>query len=145
MRAALLAALLALCGPSAAQVPTPAGLWRTYGDRSGRADGLVRIVEANGTFDGTVVKVFSPPAPDPNPRCEECSGELKDRPVVGLKILRGLRRDGDGYSGGEILDPDDGRVYRCMLRLLQGGRRLEVRGYVGIALIGRTQVWERQD
>jgi len=145
MRALLLAVLAALCGAAAAQQATPAGLWKTYGDRTGQADGLVRIVEVNGVFEGTVVKVLSPPAPDPNPRCEECSGELKDRPVVGLKILSGLRRDGDAYSGGRILDPDNGRVYRCSARLLQGGRRLEVRGYIGIALFGRTQVWRRED
>jgi uncharacterized protein (DUF2147 family) len=145
MRAALLVVLAALCATSAAREPTPAGLWKTFSDRTGQADGFVRIVEVNGIFEGTVEKVLSPPAPDPNPRCEECRGELKNRPVVGLKILRGLRREGDGYSGGEILDPDDGSVYRCRLRLLEGGRKLEVRGYIGIELLGRTQVWERED
>lgn len=156
MRALLAAALAMLCAAAAAQQATPAGLWRTYSDRSGLADGLVRIVEVNGAFEGTVEKVFSPPAPDPNPRCEECTGELKDRPVVGLRILRGLRPEratptesaresGERYSGGEILDPDDGRVYRCKARLLDGGRRLELRGYLGIALFGRTQVWRRAD
>ena len=146
MRALLVpAAFAVLCGSAAAQQPTPAGLWKTYSDRSGLADGLVRIVEVNGAFEGTVEKVLSPPAPDPNPRCEDCSGALKDKPVVGLRILRGLRPDGEGYSGGEILDPDDGRVYRCRARLLDGGRRLEVRGYLGIPFFGRTQVWQRED
>ena len=145
MRALLLAVLATLCSASAAQQATPVGLWKTYSDRTGQADGLVRIVEANGVFEGTVVKVFSPPAADPNPRCEECSGELKDKPVVGLRILSGLRRDGEAYSGGRILDPDNGRVYRCTVRLLQGGRKLEVRGYIGIALFGRTEVWDRED
>jgi uncharacterized protein (DUF2147 family) len=145
MRAALLALLFSLSCPAAAQLATPAGLWRTYSDRTGQADGLVRIVEANGEFEGTVQKVFSPPAPSPNPLCEECSGELKDKPIVGMKILHGLRRDGDEYSGGEILDPDEGRAYRCRVRVIDNGRKLEVRGYIGFALFGRTQVWDRED
>jgi uncharacterized protein (DUF2147 family) len=154
MRAVLLAVLASLCAgagaqtatPQAgAQTATPAGLWKTFSDRTGEADGLVRIVEVDGEFEGTVQKVFSPPAPSPNPLCEDCSGELKDKPVVGMRILRGLRREGEEFSGGEILDPDDGKVYRCRMRLVSGGRKLEVRGYIGIELFGRTQVWERQD
>ena len=145
MRIAFAGTLVALSLAASAQSETPAGLWTTYSDRTGEADGLVRIVEVNGEFEGTVLRVFSPPAPSANPLCEECSGELRDKPIVGMKILRGLRRDGDGFSGGEILDPDEGRVYRCSMRLVDGGRRLEVRGYIGIALFGRTQVWDRQD
>jgi len=152
MRALLSAALALLCGAAAAQA-TPAGLWKTYSDRSGLADGLVRIVEVDGAFEGTVEKVFSPPAADPDPRCEDCPGEFKDKPVIGLKILRGLRPNraaparegGQRYSGGEILDPDDGKVYRCSAKLLDGGRTLELRGYVGIELFGRTQVWRREE
>ena len=62
-----------------------------------------------------------------------------------MKILRRLRWDGEQYSGGEILDPDDGKVYRCSMRLVDGGRKLEVRGFVGIPLLGRTQTWLRAD
>ena len=145
MRAALLILLGLLGAPAGAQEATPAGLWKTFSDKTGQADGLVRIVEVNGELQGTVEKVFSPPAPSANPLCEDCPGELKDKPVVGMRILHGLRRQGEEFSGGEILDPDDGRVYRCRMRLVQGGRKLEVRGYIGIELFGRTQVWERQD
>ena len=145
MRAALCAALFAVCSGAAAQAATPAGLWKTYSDRTGQADGLVRITEANGELEGMVEKVFSPPAASANPLCEECRGELHNQPIVGMKILRRMRREGDGYSGGEILDPDEGRVYRCTLRMVDAGRKLEVRGYVGIALFGRTQVWDRVD
>jgi uncharacterized protein (DUF2147 family) len=143
MRAALYALLLAACSGAAAQNATPVGLWKTYSDRTGQADGLVRITEANGELEGTVEKVFSPPAPSPNPLCEECRGELHNQPIVGMKILRRMRRDGDAYSGGEILDPDEGTFYRCALRVVEAGRKLEVRGYVGISFFGRTQVWDR--
>jgi uncharacterized protein (DUF2147 family) len=103
----------------------------------------VRIVEKEGEFLGTVVRIFDADAP--NPACERCEGALKDKPVLGMTILRGLRRDGDGFRGGTILDPDEGRVYRCSAALLDRGRRLEVRGYVGLPLFGRTQTWIRAD
>lgn len=125
-----------------AQPATPAGLWQTVNER-GEREALVRIAEVAGELRGSVVQVFSPPAPSANPLCEACSGELKNKPIVGLEILRGLRWDGERYAGGEVLDPDEGRVYRCSLRLLEGGERLEVRGYVGISLFGRSQVWLR--
>ncbi|HZQ71505.1 MAG TPA: DUF2147 domain-containing protein [Burkholderiales bacterium] len=146
MRAALGILLLALAGAAAAQeAPTPVGLWKTYSDRTGQADGLVRITQANGELEGRVERVFSPPAPSANPLCEDCSGALRNQPILGMRILYGMRADGEEWTGGEILDPDDGRVYRCTLRLAQGGRKLEVRGYIGVPLFGRTQVWERAD
>ena len=143
--AAAFLAMSACCASALAQTTTPAGLWKTFSDRTGQPDGLVRIVESNGEFEGTVERIFSPPAPSPNPLCEECSGELRNKPVLGMKILRGMKRDAEGFSGGEILDPDDGKVYRCSMRLVDNGRRLEVRGYIGVPLFGRTQTWERQD
>jgi uncharacterized protein (DUF2147 family) len=146
MKPALIVLLLFSSALSFAEPPlSPAGLWKTRSDRTGTVDGLVRIVEGNGEFQGIVEAVFSPPAPSANPRCEECQGDLRNKPVVGMTILRGLRWDGTGYSGGRILDPDDGTVYRCSARLSDGGRRLEVHGFIGIPLFGRTQTWERQD
>jgi uncharacterized protein (DUF2147 family) len=128
-------------GAAWAQTPTPAGLWTTFNDSTGKPDGLVRIVEIDGEFLGTVVEVFS--ATTPNPVCDLCQGALKDEPIIGMMILRGLRRDGNGYGGGTILDPDEGRTYRCTAMLLDGGRKLEVRGYVGLPLLGRSQIWVR--
>jgi uncharacterized protein (DUF2147 family) len=120
-------------------------VWQTVSDRTGQPDGLVRIVEANGEYIGTVIAVFSPPAPDAHPLCESCQGELKDKPIVGMIILQGVRRSGDGYSAGRILDPDEGRVYKCRVALLDGGRKLEIRGYVGLPLFGRSQTWTRKE
>jgi uncharacterized protein (DUF2147 family) len=145
MKPALIAFLLVLSDLTYAQPSSPAGVWKTYGDRRTEASGLVRIVDAEGELHGTVEAVFSPPAPSANPRCEECPGDLRNTPVVGMTILRGARWDGDQYSGGEILDPDDGTVYRCNLRLSDGGRKLQVRGFIGISIFGRTQTWERQE
>jgi uncharacterized protein (DUF2147 family) len=145
VRFALIALLFFIPNPSGAQPLSPAGLWKTYSDRTGEADGLVRIREVNGEFQGTVEAVFSPPAQSANPLCEECPGALRNTPVVGMTILRGLRWDGEQYSGGQILDPDSGTVYRCTAKLSAAGRKLEIRGFVGIPFFGRTQIWERQD
>jgi uncharacterized protein (DUF2147 family) len=125
------------------QLPTPVGVWQTINER-GEREGLVRIVEVAGELRGSVIAVYSPPAPNANPRCEDCSGELKGKPVIGMQILSGMRWDGERYSGGEILDPDNGKVYRCFLRLTDEGRTLEVRAYIGLSLFGRTQRWLRQ-
>lgn len=134
-------ALAVLCARG--QVPTtPVGLWQTVNER-GEREGLVRIVEVDGELRGTVVQVYSPPAPSANPLCEPCTGERKNQPVVGMQILRGARWDGSRYSGGEILDPDNGTTYRCYLRVREDGR-LEVRAFIGLSLLGRSQVWLRQ-
>jgi uncharacterized protein (DUF2147 family) len=131
--------------PGLAQQATPAGVWKTFNERTGQADGLVKILESNGEFIGQVTAVFSPPADNPNPVCDACAGELKNKPVVGMTIIRGIRRSGEDYAGGTILDPDSGTVYQCKLRVTDNGRKLEVRGYAGIPLFGRTQIWERTE
>lgn len=118
------------------------GVWRTYGDSGAQAESHVRIEETDGVLTGTVIQVFAPPAQSPNPRCEACAGELKDKPVVGMKILS-ARRSGETRAEGEILDPDEGRVYRATFTLQDGGARLEVRGYVGVPFFGRSQLWQR--
>jgi uncharacterized protein (DUF2147 family) len=137
--------VLVWSGPAWGQASTPVGLWQTVSDRTGQPDGLVRILEVDGEYIGTVVAVYSPPAPDAHPLCELCQGDLKNRPVVGMNILRGVRRTANTYSTGEILDPDEGQVYKCRIALLDDGRKLEVRGYIGIPLFGRSQTWIRKE
>lgn len=138
-----LALLLMCAGAVRAAAVSPAGLWQVIDDRTGGPEAWVRVVDVDGDYRGTVVRVFSPPASSADPRCDLCAGEYKGKPVVGMTILRGLRREGDEYRSGMILDPDEGVVYRCSATLLDGGRRLELRGYVGVPLFGRTQVWIR--
>ena len=142
--AALAASASLIASQAGSQERDAVGLWRTLNDSTGQAEALVRITHSGGELRGEVVKVFSPPAPSPNPLCEECSGKLRNKPVVGMTILRGLRWDGEQYAGGEILDPDSGTVYRCRLRVVEGGNKLEVRGFIGVALFGRTQTWLRE-
>ena len=128
---------------AAAETDSPAGLWKTIDDKTGKERSLVRIVENNGIFEGKVEKIFEQSDDDPNHLCKKCEGERKDKPIIGMTFLWGLKKDGDQYGGGEILDPKNGKIYRAKMRLTEGGRKLEVRGYIGLSLFGRSQTWLR--
>jgi uncharacterized protein (DUF2147 family) len=140
------AAWVALISSGALAQGSPAGLWKTYDDEGRQEKALVRIVEGNGVLTGRIERLLDP-ADGRDPVCERCTDERRGRPVLGMTILRDLRKtaDADGWDGGDILDPDDGRIYRARLRLRDGGRRLEVRGYVGLPLLGRSQTWLRME
>lgn len=125
--------------------PSPAGLWKTIDDSSGQPKGLVRIREVNGQYEGKLEKIFPKPGDDPAPRCEKCEGARRNQPVLGMTILWGLTRQGDEYQGGEALDPENGKIYRAKMKLIESGKKLEVRGFIGISLFGRSQVWLREE
>jgi len=133
--------LLAVSTACAAE-PSPAGLWKTIDDHSGRPRGAVQIYEQNGAFFGKVQAAFDPR--EAAERCRRCTDDRKDKPIIGLLILRDLKKHGDEYSGGNILDPENGMVYRCKLRLIENGSKLLVRGYFVLPLLGRSQIWIRQ-
>jgi len=122
---------------------SPVGRWKTVDDATGKVKSLVAIREENGMLYGTIETLFDPPVP--HPTCYLCSGAMKDRPLVGLEILWGFRRDGNQWSSGQILDPESGKVYRASLALEDGGKKLRLHGYVGIPLLGRTEHWLRAD
>lgn len=149
MKYASIAVLLALslASPAVAQAPapanaSPAGVWRTFNDE-GAETGRVKIWEQSGVFSGQVVGIDDPAKAKAT--CEKCSDARKDKPVMGMVILTGLKPDGDRWTGGDILDPEKGSVYSCSMRLEDGGRKLVVRGFIGISLIGRSQTWARAD
>jgi uncharacterized protein (DUF2147 family) len=128
-----------------ADAGTPAGLWRSVDDKTGKERALIRVVENNGVYEGRVEKIFSEPGDDPQHLCRKCEGARKDQSIIGMNILWGLRKDGDQYTGGEILDAKEGKVYRCKMKVLEGGKKLEVRGYIGVSLFGRSQTWSREE
>ena len=138
-----LAAVLAggLAGGPRAETATPAGIWRTFDDKTGQERGLIRIREQEGQFVGTIVGTTDPA--EGKRTCEKCEGDRKDMPIIGLSVLTGLHQDGDVWDGGRILEPETGSIYSCSMRLAEGGRKLIVRGYLGISLFGRTQTWLR--
>ena len=141
--------LLALAGlPAAALAQTPAGAnatpvgtWETIDDHSGKATGIVRIFLSQGQVYGDVERVFDPAKA--GAVCQKCTDDRHGKPVIGLQVIRGLKPDGHSWDGGTILDPETGTTYRCSMRLTDDGRKLVVRGYVGISLLGRSQTWIR--
>ena len=144
--AALFAVATALAAPLAwAQDASPVGLWKTIDDTSGKPSALIRITENNGELQGKIEKLFRTADEDQSPKCTLCKDARKDQPIVGMTIVSGLKKDGDEYTGGEILDPKNGKVYKSKLAVQEGGKKLEVRGYVGVPMLGRSQVWLRQD
>ena len=124
---------------------TPVGLWRTIDDLTGKPRGLVRIIEADGEYQARVEKTFPKPGEDSNPKCEKCEGPRQNKPVIGMTILWGLKKQGDEYQGGQILDPENGKIYRARIKLEDGGKKLDVRGFIGFSLFGRSQTWLREE
>jgi len=131
--------------PAYAAELSPVGLWKTIDDRSGEAKGLIRIREADGKFEGKIDKIFPKPGDDPAPKCERCEGALRNHPVLGLTFLWGFTRQGDEYQGGQILDPESGKIYQAKMKLIDDGKKLEVRGFIGFSLFGRSQTWIREE
>lgn len=128
-----------------AQQASPVGLWKNIDDETGKPKALIRITESNGELKGKIEKLFKNPNEDQNPKCDKCEGAQKDQPVLGMTILSGMKRDGDEFNGGNILDPNNGKVYRSKLSLADGGKKLNVRGYIGIPMLGRSQIWLREE
>ena len=146
LRTAAVGLSLALaCGLAAAQAASPAGLWKTVDDKTKKEKSLVRVVETNGVYSGKVEKVIDPDAPK-DAVCKDCTDERKDQPVVGMTIIRNMKQSyGDKalFEGGDVLDPNNGKVYKAKLKLIDNGSKLEVRGYIGLPMLGRTQTWQR--
>jgi uncharacterized protein (DUF2147 family) len=137
---------LALAGLSlaAAAQSTPAGLWKTIDDDGKTEKSLVRITDNAGTFSAKVEKIFD--AAKQDARCEECSDDRKNQPVLGMTIVKGVKANADDkalWDGGEILDPNNGKTYKVRMKPIDGGKRIEVCGYIGAPLLGRTQTWIR--
>jgi len=121
---------------------SPVGTWNTIDDETGKPKSLVRIIETNGVISGTVEKIVDPAKQ--NSKCDECASDdpRKGKSVIGMTILTGLKKDGDNvYSGGSILDPNNGKTYNAKVTVIEGGKKLEMRG--SILFFGRTQTWIR--
>jgi uncharacterized protein (DUF2147 family) len=121
---------------------TPVGLWKTIDDKTNAEKSFVRIAEAAGVLSGKVEKIVNPEKQ--GEVCKECTDDRKDKPILGMTIIRNAKKADDGtWEGGEILNPEEGKVYRLRLRPLDAGKRLEVRGYFGPFF--KTQYWIRAE
>jgi uncharacterized protein (DUF2147 family) len=124
---------------------TPAGLWKTIDDETKKEKSLIRITETGGVFAGKLEKLLDPAA-RPDAVCDLCSDDRKDKPIVGMTLIKGVKlsdSDKGRWDGGEILDPNNGKTYKVRLTPNDGGKTLAVRGYIGAPLLGRTQTWVR--
>ena len=143
MQKTLIAIALSIAGSAWAQ-STPVGLWKTIDDKTKTERALVRITESGGVFSGRIEKLLAADA-KPDGVCDKCEDDRKDKPVVGLEIVRGVKKgDGDNtWDGGTILDSTEGKIYKVRMQPADGGKKLEVRGYIGMPMLGRTQTWMR--
>lgn len=123
-----------------AQSQSVIGKWKTIDDETGKPKSVVEIYEKSGKIYGKVVEIFD--VNKKNKVCDECSGDDKNKPILGIMVIKGLRKDGKEYNDGQILDPNNGKLYKCFITLEENDK-LKVRGFIGISLIGRTQYWYR--
>ena len=123
---------------------TPVGTWTQVDDETGKPKSIIEISTApDGTLQAVVKQVlFSEQGP--HPVCLKCEGPRHNQPVEGMTIMWGVKKDGDQWDGGQILDPKYGKTYKVKLELTDNGQKLEVRGYIGIPMLGRSQVWQRK-
>ncbi|WP_109479439.1 DUF2147 domain-containing protein [Paraburkholderia sp. C35] len=143
--AAVAGVLLASAVTAFAQADTPVGTWQTIDDHTGQPKALVQISQdAGGTLSGKVIKGLGP-NDQPDRRCTACTDARKDQPILGMTIISDMKKEGEGWDGGQILDPENGKLYKCKMHVEDGGQKLVVRGYIGVALLGRSQTWVRQN
>lgn len=136
--------LLALLPLAAFAQNTPVGKWRTIDDKTGKVKSVVEIYPTqNGTLAGKVLQVLDSDK-GPNPLCDACKGANHNKPITGMVIAWDLHQEGDSWEDGKIMDPKNGKVYSAKMTPIDGGRKLEVRGYMGFSLLGRTQTWIRE-
>jgi uncharacterized protein (DUF2147 family) len=119
---------------------TVIGKWKTMDDDTGKPKSIVEIYESGGKIYGKVVEILD--KEHKNSVCNKCSGADKNKPILGMVVVRGLSKKGDDYRNGQILDPQNGKLYKSIIAL-DGNDKLKVRGYIGVSLLGRTQVWYR--
>ena len=143
MKSILAALLLAAASATVFAQASPAGTWKTIDDETKQEKSIVRITDNGGVLTGKIEKLTDPAKQEAT--CDKCSDARKDQKIIGMTIIEGVKKAaGEEYwDGGSILDPNNGTVYKVRLTPADGGKKLDVRGYIGAPLLGRTQTWIR--
>ena len=123
---------------------TIVGKWKTIDDKTGNPKSIVEITQDGDIFKGKILTLLNPA--EPNPLCTECEGDKAKQPIQGMEIMWDFKetKKGEEWGDGRILDPKNGKIYKCKAKLTDNGAKLDVRGYVGFSLLGRTQTWIRE-
>ena len=144
IRTTLIAAALLIHAAAFAQT-TPVGLWKTIDDKTKKERTLIRIVDTGGTLSGKIENRHDPDA-KAGDVCDKCADDRKDQPLQGLQLIRGITKNANTenrWDGGTVIDPEEGKVYKARMTPIEGGKKLELRAYIGVPMIGRTQTWIR--
>ena len=144
IRTTLIAAALLIHAAAFAQT-TPVGLWKIIDDKTKKERTLIRIVDTGGTLSGKIEKRLDPDA-KAGDVCDKCADDRKDQPLQGLQLIRGITKNANTenrWDGGTVIDPEEGKVYKARMTPIEGGKKLELRAYIGVPMIGRTQTWIR--
>ncbi len=138
-----LVALGVAVGPAAAAEPSVSGLWQKIDEETGKSVGWFLFFERGGQYEGVIAKLFQRPGEVAHPVCSRCQDDRKNAPLLGIPLVRGMKRNGLVYQQGNILDPRDGNVYQAMMTVSPDGRSLTVRGFLGFVFLGRDEIWHR--
>jgi uncharacterized protein (DUF2147 family) len=122
---------------------SPVGKWKTIDDKTNKAMSIIEIYEQDDMLFGKIIELLQEKDGGKGKLCDKCKGADLNKPIVGMVIMKGLKADGDEYSGGTVMDPDNGKVYKCKIEVIEGGAKLKVRGYIGVSLAGRNQFWQK--
>ncbi|MBN1382244.1 MAG: DUF2147 domain-containing protein [Deltaproteobacteria bacterium] len=128
---------------SALAAETPIGKWKTIDDETNKEISVIEIYEQDGALYGRIVELLQEPDGGKGKLCDKCTGNDYNKPIVGMVILKGLKASGNEFSGGTIMDPGNGKTYKCKIEVLEEGAKLKVRVFVGFSLLGRNQYWLR--
>ncbi len=140
----LLTVVIVLCSFSLALAAgSPVGRWKTIDDETKKEKSIVEVYEVNGKIYGRIVQLLQEKDGGASKLCTKCPGSDQNKSMIGLVFLRGLTADGGEYTGGTIMDPNNGKVYKCKLEVIEGGNKMKVRGFLGVSLLGRTQIWHK--
>ena len=136
--------MILLCSVSLALAGgSPVGKWKTIDDETKKEKSIVEVYEVGGKVYGRILQLLQEKDGGASKLCTKRTGSDLNKPMIGLVIVKGLTADGGEYAGGTIMDPNNGKVYKCKMEVVEGGNTMKVRGFLGISLLGRTQIWHK--